>query len=145
MQTNRISTKKEFNENGYNVAIATLDKKNPDVFFVEGSFYVRPVEGRPCDEDFVPMRKRYAYVVRQITRGDTIKVFNTAMGKYDRADKVYVRYQYYIRNTENLSFGEIADNYDIYVLPVVAAMKQSIIENGYKLVERRKGLKKASE
>lgn len=141
MESNRIATKKAFNENNFNVAIATLDKKNPSIFFVEGSFYVRPFVGKPCEEDFIPIKNRYSSAVRKVTKGDTVKIFNTAMGKYDRADKVYVRYQYYIRNTENLSFKEILNSYDTYVLPVVSAIKESLKDNGYGVVERKKNNK----
>lgn len=138
----RIATKKTFSRNGHNVSIATLDKKNPKIFYIEGSLYVRPIIGKPCEDDFVSIRNNYSYCVRQITRGDTIKTFDTAMGKYERADKVYIRYQYYIRNNKNLSFPDIVKNYDEYVAPVINNLEQKIKDIGYTIVERRIGKRK---
>ena len=129
-------------ENPYfKLKIGTINKKKPTTFYVEGGTFITPTE------DETSIKDRIDEVYRAMSQGimritcETNNLEKNFIANIDVADermkvgkKTYFSFQYYLRQNKNdLSFGEITDNWDKYTKTVLDKIEYSLKENGFAL------------
>lgn len=137
-------------ENPYfKVKIGTIDKKNPNTFYIEGSTFITPIE----NDDFT-YKEKFNRIYKEIGRGiDEMRISNkenplnkSYIINIDVADermkvgkKSYFTFQYFLQQEgEILPFQTIIANAEKYTKIVFKHLEYSLKENGFALSKNKK-------
>ena len=146
----KIKSESKFQDNDFKIKIGTIDKKNPEVIYIELGSYITPKEEmesyKPCISKLEREAKSLIGDIIQksdMCKNDFIFVSDIADERITMNKKSYFELQLFIKPLENIKnvckFTELTKKFnENCVSEIVPCVKQCITNNGFEYFKSRK-------
>ena len=141
----RITTEKDLNVHDFNVTIGTMDKKNPQVIYVECGTYILPHEDKKYSMNEInDIKKRYREIIRKMVRETNLFEDNyicTIDFPSDRISikkRAFLNFQYTLKQVETTQFYELTKEHHMFIDNVLTQFKDVLLDYGFSLSKGKK-------
>ena len=106
----RITTSKSVSSDRFKLKIGTLDRRMPQVLFIEGSVYISPDDNmKPVNERFLKKRIMRRMMEENTFQNKFVIVFDAPKDRYCPNKWSYFSFQVFARQLEPLKYTTILD------------------------------------
>lgn len=146
----RIKSESNFTDEDFKIKIGTMNKKNPDVVYIELGSYISPKKEEKSYKGLISNieknSKETAINILQnsgICKNDFIFISEIADERISIDKKSYLEIQIYIKPTESIKnenkFSELSKKInENCVSKIIPCLKEYISENGFEYYKSRK-------
>lgn len=146
----RIKSESKFQDNDFKIKIGTMDKKNPEVVYIELGSYISPKEEKETYKPYISrIEKKTKSLIEDVIResgmckNGFIFVSDIADGRIAMNKKSYFEMQVFVKPTDEIkACGKFVDltkkiNEEC-VSKIIPGIKKYIKENGFEYYKSRK-------
>lgn len=146
----KIKSESKFTDDSFKIKIGTMDKKNPEVIYIELGSYISPVEEKKSYKPNVSNIERetkslIGNVLQNsgLCKSDFIFVSDIADERIAMNKKSYFELQLFVKPLDSVrnsgKFSELTEKFnDECVSKIITHVKQYITENGFEYYKSRK-------
>lgn len=146
----KIKSESKFTDDSFKIKIGTMDKKNPEVIYIELGSYISPVEEKKSYKPNVSNIERetkslIGNVLQNsgLCKSDFIFVSDIADERIAMSKKSYFEMQVFVKPTDDIKnsikFVDLTKKFnDECVSKMIPSIKQYIEENGFEYYKSRK-------
>lgn len=146
----KIKSESKFSDDSFKIKIGTMDKKNPEVIYIELGSYISPKEEKKSYKLNVSNIERetksmVGSVLQNsgLCKSDFIFVSDIADGRIAMNKKSYFELQLFVKPLDSIKnsgkFSDITEKFnEECVSKIVPCIKQYITENGFEYYKTRK-------
>ena len=146
----KIKSESKFSDDSFKIKIGTMDKKNPEVIYIELGSYISPKEEKksykPNVSNIERETKSLVGSVLQnsgLCKSDFIFVSDIADERISMNKKSYFELQLFVKPLDSVkNSGKFSDITEMFnkecVSKIVPCIKQYITENGFEYYKTRK-------
>lgn len=146
----RIKSESKFQDNDFKIKIGTMDKKNPEVVYIELGSYISPKEEKETYKPYISrIEKKTKSLIEDVIqesgmcKNGFIFVSDIADGRIAMNKKSYFEMQVFVKPTDEIkACGKFVDltkkiNEEC-VSKIIPGIKKYIKENGFEYYKSRK-------
>lgn len=146
----RIKSESNFQDNDFKIKIGTMDKKNPEVVYIELGSYISPKEEKETYKPYISrIEKKTKSLIEDVIqesgmcKNGFIFVSDIADGRIAMNKKSYFEMQVFVKPTDEIkACGKFVDltkkiNEEC-VSKIIPGIKKYIKENGFEYYKSRK-------
>ena len=146
----RIKSESKFQDNDFKIKIGTMDKKNPEVVYIEFGSYISPNEEKEVYKPYISrIEKKTKSLIEDVIqesgmcKNGFIFVSDIADGRIAMNKKSYFEMQVFVKPTDEIkACGKFVDltkkiNEEC-VSKIIPGIKKYITENGFEYYKSRK-------
>ena len=141
----KITTEKDLNLHDFRVTIGTIDKKDPQVIYVECGTYIMPLENRKSYTDEIhAIKKEYRDIVKKMVsnsdlfENNYICTIDIPIDRISSKRKTYINFQYTLKQVETIPFYELTKEHHLFIDSVLQQFKDVLISYNYSLSKGKK-------
>lgn len=146
----KIKSESKFQDESFKIKIGTMDKKNPEVIYIELGSYIPPIEEKksykPNISNIERETKSVVSAILQesgLCKSDFIFVSDIADERIAKDKKSYLEMQLFVKPLDSVresgKFSELSEKFnEECVSKIVPCVKQYITENGFEYYKSRK-------
>lgn len=146
----KIKSESKFKDGDFKIKIGTMDKKNPEVIYIELGSYISPIEEKKTYKPNISNIERETKSVVStilhesgLCKSDFIFVSEIADERIAKDKKSYLEMQVFVKPLDSVKtsgkFSDITEMFnDECVSKIVPCVKQYISENGFEYYKSRK-------
>lgn len=143
-----INSEQKYNHQNFKVKIGTINKKNPEVVYINLGTYIKPNEIKNSFSDYIiEFDKKTRFFVKKLIVDkntcykDFILVTDIADERINKNKKSYLDLQIFLKpkNNETKLFKAIAGNiYDEYATNIITYVKNELYNNNIECYKTKK-------
>lgn len=146
----KIKSESKFPDESFKIKIGTMDKKNPEVIYIELGSYISPKEEKKSYKSNVSNIERETKLLicdvlqnSGLCKSDFIFVSDIANERIAMNKKSYFEFQLFVKPTDVVKnsgkFSELTEMFNNEcVSKIIPQVKQYITENGFEYYKSRK-------
>lgn len=141
----RIATETDINVHDFKVTMGTMDKKDPQVIYIECGTYVTPAdEKKSYTDDVCNIKKEYRDIIKRMVSNNElfddnyISTIEIPLDRISPKRKTYITFQYTLKQKELKSFTELTKEHYSFIEKILEEFKGVLLNHNYIISKGKK-------
>ena len=141
----KITTEKDINVHDFRVKVGTMDKKNPEVIYVECGTYITPKEHKKTYiDDIHDIKRKIKEIIRKMVisnelfYSDYICTIDIPCERITPNKKTFITFDYTLKQKNTIQFHDLTHEHKIFIDKVLTDIAEVITEYGFIMSKGKK-------